>query len=162
MPDTTKSSLDRVIDHRLDAALQKGGPKTKGNGQLSRVNKAATRINTRTLAAVRDHLLNEVGVLHNVIALAKGEPIPGVPNPEPKQIIDANYQLLKRIMPELKAVEITGQDGGPIEVQEKVNRIIELVGEVTATVTDNKPLDLGEDGSALDAANKGVTDVKPE
>lgn len=143
-----KTVLDKVIAHEVEKRdLVHNKAKSKVGGK---------RVNVRTMAAIRDHILNEVGVLDNIINLANGNPIPGVPDPEPKQVIDANYQLLKRIMPELRAVEITGQDGGPVEIETKVARIIELVGQVTASVTDNTKPDHGEDGSALAAAREAA------
>ena len=47
---------------------------------------------------MRLRVLREVDVLGNIMAIASGSPIPGVPTPTPEQVLYCNFVLLKKIM----------------------------------------------------------------
>lgn len=69
--------------------------------------------------------------LGNVIKLAQGVSIPGIPAPTPTQVEAANYALLRRIMPELKSVTVrtTGGDDGNRDI---VRELASFIGSVAA------------------------------
>lgn len=88
------------------------------------------------LDSMRRLIMEKVDPLKNIMEIAKGNPIPGVPAPTPDDVLGANYQLLKRVVPELKSVEITGANGEPLQVETTVNAanaIIDRLNKLAAS-----------------------------
>ena len=71
--------------------------------------------------------------LKNIIALASGQGIPGIPAPTTVQVESANYALLRRIMPELKSITVkTDPRGSGDDGRAFVRELAEFIGQVAA------------------------------
>lgn len=64
---------------------------------------------------MRLRVMNEVDVLGNIMAIASGDPIKGVPNPTPEQVLYCNFVLLKKILGDAPQVQPAAVDPDAVE-----------------------------------------------
>lgn len=91
----------------------------------------------RTVAQIRQYILEEVGVLENLVNLAQGKAIEGIKHPEPDMVYKANIELLNRCLPTARSVEVSGPDGGAIQVEQAAKRIVDLIDAIPRSGGDS-------------------------
>lgn len=76
------------------------------------------RRESRSAAELRRQIfLRYSDLLLDVVRTAQGVKTPGIPDPTPRQVFNARMKLLDKVMPDLKAMELSGEDGGPVSVE---------------------------------------------
>jgi hypothetical protein len=71
---------------------------------------------------MRLRVLREVDVLGNIMAIASGSPIPGVPTPTPEQVLYCNFVLLKKIMGDAPQALPSAPDPEAVDVMTEQTR----------------------------------------
>lgn len=82
---------------------------------------------------LRERIIDKIDPIANLVAIANGESLPGIPTPTPFQVYDANVRLLNKILPDLKSVEI--KDDAPPSADEVTDDVLERISGVIALAT---------------------------
>jgi hypothetical protein len=87
--------------------------------------------------------INKSDPLGKLIAISEGKSIPGMGAPTGTQIYDAVVRLVNKVVPDLRAIDITASEGTPneevsIETLERLSRIISQASSTKATRPDSQ------------------------